>query len=392
VWAEVSRYGIEIEEFRPPTDIVVLEGDEPRHVGFEGLVQRMAPGMEPLEALAREAFERPHDIGFSAEAARAADSRSLMDELATHDLRQEQLDAVGAFWAAAYQGPLGEGSLSLALRWLALGGWDWGVMLDVISRYKIVGGTRRLVEAIHSESKAPVMFGSEVVGIDTTDSGAMVTLRGGGTLSAHAVVCAVPLHSLAAIDFAPPLPEDTRELVREGHVSRGLKVVMHVQGEPEPYMAIAPPTSPFVLAQYDRALGDGTHLAVAFGPDAHAIDGDEIAAVQTAMRQWFPDLEVLDVAHHSWTKDPTYRGTWAVPRTGQLDKLHTTASICGRIALAGADLSTGSYALIDGAIDSGTRAARVVLAELTSENRTSAVQRAAGARTVASATAAGTGE
>jgi hypothetical protein len=81
-----------------------------------------------------------------------------------------------------------------------------------------------------------------------------------------------------------------------------------------------------------------------------------------------------------------------VPRTGQLDKLHTTASICGRIALAGADLSTGSYALIDGAIDSGTRAARVVLAELTSENRTSAVQRAAGARTVASATAAGTGE
>jgi len=82
------------------------------------------------------------------------------------------------------------------------------------------------------------------------------------------------------------------------------------------------------------------------------------------MRQWFPQMEVESVAHHAWTQDPHFRGTWAVPRPQQLESLLQTAGISGNVALAGADLSTGSYALIDGAIDTGIRAARKILTSL----------------------------
>lgn len=364
VWAEVTRHGVEIEEFVPPTDVVVLEDGVAKSVGMEGLIERMGPGMSRLAELSRDVYERPHDLAFHAERAMEADGRSLAEELAAYGLSKSELDAVGSFWAAAYQGPLENGSLTLALRWLALAGWDWEVMLDVISRYKIVGGTRRLVEAIHREAKAPVLYRSLVRQIATVDGGVRVRLDDGRELRAGGLICAVPINSLVDIEFVPDLPAPAAALVREGQVSQGLKVVMKVKGDPEPYMAIAPSDAPLVLCQYDRPLGDGYHLAVAFGPDAAKIDGDDAGAVQTAMRQWFPQIEVEAVAHHPWTQDPHFRGTWAVPRPQQLESLLQTAGISGNVALAGADLSTGSYALIDGAIDTGIRAARKVLLSL----------------------------
>jgi monoamine oxidase len=104
---------------------------------------------------------------------------------------------------------------------------------------------------------------------------------------------------------------------------------------------------------------DGDHIAVAFGPDANAIDGAPPAAVEEVLRQWLPDAEVLDVATHSWTHDPVFRGTWAVPGPGQLrSQIEAVELRDGRVLLAGADLALGSYALIDGAINTGIRAGR----------------------------------
>lgn len=364
VWSEVSRYGLEIEEFAPPTDIILLEDGVAKNVGMEGVVERMSTAMSRLADLARHAFERPHDLSFCAEQAFAADGRSLAEELASYGLPRAELDAVSSFWTAAYQGPLENGSLTLALRWLALAGWDWEVMIDVISRYKIVGGTRRLVEAIYQEAKTPVLYHAVVRKVETVGAGVRVELTDGRTLTGGAVVCAVPINALGDIEFVPGLPASTARLAREGQVSRGLKVVMKVRGTPEPYMAFAPTEAPFVLCQYDRALEDGSHLAVAFGGDAAAVDGDDSAAVQRAVRQWFPHLEIEDVAHHSWTRDPHFRGTWAVPSPGQVEALLETTEIGGRVVFAGADLSTGSYALIDGAIDTGMRAARKAVSAL----------------------------
>src|SRR5690606_23515394 len=130
--------------------------------------------------------------------------------------------------------------------------------IDVISRYKIVGGTRRLVEAIHREAKAPVLYHAVVQKVESVGGGVRVELADGRTLTGGAVVCAVPVNALGDIEFVPDLPAPAARLAGEGQVSRGLKVVMKVRGTPEPYMAFAPAGAPFVLCQYDRALDDGS--------------------------------------------------------------------------------------------------------------------------------------
>jgi len=123
-------------------------------------------------------------------------------------------------------------------------------------------------------------------------------------------------------------------------------------------MAFAPEGHPFVLVQYDRPI-DGDHIAVAFGSNASAVDGSSPSEVERVLRTWLPDIEVLEVATHNWTKDDLYRGTWAVPGPGQLrEQLDAIEARDGRVLLAGADIASGSYALIDGAIATGVRAGR----------------------------------
>ena len=123
-------------------------------------------------------------------------------------------------------------------------------------------------------------------------------------------------------------------------------------------MAFAPEGHPFVLLQYDRPI-DSDHIAVAFGSDASAVDGSSITEVEKVLRTWLPDVEVLEVATHNWTKDALYRGTWAVPGPGQLvEQLDAVEARDGRVLLAGADIASGSYALIDGALATGIRAGR----------------------------------
>jgi monoamine oxidase len=184
------------------------------------------------------------------------------------------------------------------------------------------------------------------------------------------------LNVLPEVEFIPSLPKNVETLIDQGQMSGGIKVVMKVKGNRDPYMALAAADSQFVLCQYDRELEDGNHLTTAFGPDASIIDGDDVQAVQEAMRQWFPDIEVLETAHFSWTNDPNFKGTWAVPTPGQMDSLLEIADIKGKIVFAGADIAKGNYALIDGAIDSGMQAGRSV-SELLSSTEASAISNSA---------------
>jgi monoamine oxidase len=53
-----------------------------------------------------------------------------------------------------------------------------------------------------------------------------------------------------------------------------------------------------------------------------------------------------------------------VPRTNQLDASLEVADLSGRLVFAGAGFAPGSYALINGAVDTGISAAHKVLRSL----------------------------
>lgn len=356
-WTEVTRYGLEIEEFAPPERVLYLHDGAIHEGTLEEVGAQMEKAMTALSTLAREVLPRPQDAGWEQKILEydGLTLGAFLDELALHPLER---DITTSFWSAACQAPLDEVGVVLALRWLALAGWDWEVMLDVISRYKIVGGMGQLSAAIAAETEATFAMNTRVAEVRSNGRGVEVVPETGDPIAARAVVCAVPLNVLDDIRFDPGLPGALAELAAEGQLSRGLKVVCRIKGDRAPYMCLAPEGAPFVWMQYDRPL-DGDHIAVAFGADARGVDGSSPAAVQIALREWLPDIEVVDVAYHDWTADEHFKGTWAVPRPGQLARqLDVIADQPGPMFFAGADLAPGAYALIDGALATGIRAGR----------------------------------
>jgi monoamine oxidase len=63
---------------------------------------------------------------------------------------------------------------------------------------------------------------------------------------------------------------------------------------------------------------------------------------------------------HDWWRDEYSRGTWSVFRPGQLTVLPALQARHGRVVFAGSDVADGWNGFMDGAVESGLRAARSV--------------------------------
>ena len=105
-----------------------------------------------------------------------------------------------------------------------------------------------------------------------------------------------------------------------------------------------------------------------FGWDSSAIDGNDREAVQRALRFFVPDLDVVDVACHDWVTDEFSQGTWMHHRPGNLTQAAPSMrQPHGRIHFAGSDIAAITVGGIDGAIETGARAARDIVRSLTTQ-------------------------
>ncbi len=87
--------------------------------------------------------------------------------------------------------------------------------------------------------------------------------------------------------------------------------------------------------------------------------------MQRGVDELLPGLEVLGATAHDWLADERSRGTWAIHRPGWYTDHHAHMQRPeGRIVLAGSDLADGWAGFIDGAIESGLKAARKATALL----------------------------
>src|SRR5438874_1114877 len=185
-------------------------------------------------------FERPHDPLFKAEAVAAIDGQSVRDRLDTLHLSPETSALLNGLWASACNAPIAEAGLSVPLRWFALSGWDGLRMLDAESRYKLVDGTRRLIEAMVADGRPDIKLSSPVAAVEQDGDGATVTARDGRAFSARAVVVTVPLNALRALQFRPALSGGKQAAMAEGQASRGVKVWIRVRGELPHFSGTAP--------------------------------------------------------------------------------------------------------------------------------------------------------
>ena len=358
VLLESRRYGISLDEStETDTGFWVVDGDA-RPTTEDVHWATIAMVTASICRDVRELIDRPYEplhLDVS-----EVDALSLQDRIDEAGLDEERRLIGETFWAGLSSARCDEAGVLDALHWCALAGYDPLMMIETGAGYEIAGGTGRLAQAIADDARCDLRLRMPVARVRHDEDGVEVESRDGGVVAARAVVVAVPWNVLGSIDFDPPLSDGKRAAAAEGQASHGLKTWVRARGTREPGFSMSPADRPLMYATPAGML-DGDTLYTAFGCDASLLDPTDPSAVAAAIRELIPDLHVVDVFGHDWTRDEFSRGTWAAHRPGQISRYLTELQRPeGRVVLAGADIADGWSGFIDGAIESGLSAARVV--------------------------------
>ena len=232
-------------------------------------------------------------------------------------------------------------------------GWYVGVS------EKLGKGTRGLIEAMSDDSNAEIRLGSPVRSIEDGGDVVGVTTRDGDSYSAGAVVLATPLNTWSDISFSPALSEAKAAAAAEKHAGQSVKVWALVKNVEGNFYGVGWDTAlKWVATEYTVAEGS---LLVGFGCSPADLDVTNPDEVARAIKEFLPDAEVVATDAHDWNADEFSQGTWMAYRPGQVMRFATALQEPeGRVTFAGSDLASGWAGWIDGAIESGSRAAREV--------------------------------
>lgn len=358
VWSELTRYGIGIEEDNWTHD-AFLAGNPPRRFASDASFARVRELFERFtgsEGIA--ALPLPHDPLHCRERLGPLDALSMQDRIDALDLDDEERDWLTGLLYEISGSPLDEAGISQVLRWLALCNWSTDGWYDT-NRYRPCGGTRAIIDAMLADGRVDVRLATPVVRIASTEDRVELTTANGETASAAAAVVAVPGNVWRSIDFTPALPEVHRTASAEGlgkpHQD---KVWIRVRGPIGRIFAQLPAPAP--LNFFWTYAADGDEQVIMGINASPALDVTDAADVERTIRSYVPEIEeVLEVRGKNWAADEYSRGGNTCFRPGQLTRLLAELQQPqGRLSFATADIAAGWVGYIDGAIESGLRAAR----------------------------------
>ncbi len=358
VWAELQRYGIGVEPTPVPEQICWVTSER-RRLGTPAEFDAwLGDAALRLASDACELFPRPYDDPLANDAVLAADRESIADRLRGLDLDPERRELAGSLWAGHLNAPCELGAATEALRMLARARGQLGLLDEVSGGFRIEGGTLRLCAAIAADAAAELRYGTRVRRIEQLDGRVTVATDDGARIAAGAALVTVPRNALGAIEFAPEL-SDAKQRAIGSNASQGLKIWAKVAGQYPPFLGLAPAHCPLNNIASEFHCPDHT-LVVGFGVDSRRLDANDQDAVEAEIRRWFPDMRVIESAGHDWVADPLSGETWPSLTPGQLSRLAEVEQADGLVRLAGSDYARGWAGYIDGAIESGIRAAREV--------------------------------
>jgi monoamine oxidase len=357
VWVELTRYDIGIVPSPEPTKIAWAGSGDVKWLSPDEFFGWLDAGQRDFLEDVQEVFPLPFDPLHEEERVAALDGASMADRLKELDLSDEDYLLNHTMWSMHFNAPCDEGALTQGLRWAALGAWDWQRLLEACATYKPQGGMSNLIGKIADDAQADVRFETTVTRIEQDAAGCRVRTEDGSEYTGDAVIVALPVNTLGDLEFDPPLSAGKQAFAKEGQVSHGYKLWVRVRGKHDPLIAVAAPPHPLTLIQAECWDDDAT-VFVGFGLESGALDIEDHDAVREALRVWMPDVELEACTGHEWTTDRFSKGTWAMLRPRQLTKyLRAAQAPEHKVLLAGSDFATGWSGFVDGAIESGIRAA-----------------------------------
>ncbi|MEU8708438.1 NAD(P)/FAD-dependent oxidoreductase [Streptomyces sp. NPDC048565] len=361
IGAELERYGIGLEEEDPVDRVLLPTPDGPREFTPDDAFGRIGAVLDKLFDGSRDYFERPFEPLYREDLLQSLDRLSLRDRLDGLGLTAEEELLVNGQTSVYSGGSSSSGAFTMLAHWWSLAGWNnegW----NNTQRWRMAPGTSGLLTAMLAEAEPELRLSSPVVSVTDTGSQVHVTLSSGESFSAAKAIVAVPVGLWPTITFSPALPAAHTTAASQGiAVPTASKLYIHARsGEGRFYGQGAEGDAPIPMLMPFKETPQGlVYAAFSTDPD---LDPTDRAQVTDAVRRLGAELDVIEVRAHDWGKDPYARGGWAFRKPRQLTSLYPDAlAPSGRVAFASGDLANGWSGFLDGAVESGLRAARQTL-------------------------------
>jgi monoamine oxidase len=240
---------------------------------------------------------------------------------------------------------------------------------------RAIGGNQRLPEALAAALPEPPRLGCPVVAVRRDASGVEVRCDDGSAQRAARVVCSMPLPPLRHVRFDPPLDPRKAEAIRVVPSNMITKMVF-VPKRPfweqdglDPGMWTDGPAG--MVRPLRQGEDEGEVTALMTWARGHLAQRLDMLGPRAAQELVMRDLARLrpasagqlePVAYKSWQTDPWAGGTWSVWAPGQPQAfLPALAEAEGRLHFCGEHTALSNRGM-EGAMESGERAALEVLA------------------------------
>ena len=254
VFAELTRYGLCFRVPPEPTRWSYISQGCRHDSTVADLMPRMEELFGRLFADTRATMPLPHQPLTIEEAVSAVDDLSMQERLDTSDLTPEERDLANAVLSTSCSARCSEAGLTAMMRWYALSGWSFGLMLDAVGVYPL--RTADLVHALLADGEPVVRTSTPVQAVEQHDDRVRVRTRSGEEFTGSAAVVAVPLNTLGAVHFSPPLDPAKQAAARQGQASHGVKLWARVEDAPEPVFVMAPDSEPITFVATEQMSDD----------------------------------------------------------------------------------------------------------------------------------------
>ncbi|MER7394129.1 NAD(P)/FAD-dependent oxidoreductase [Streptomyces sp. NPDC000151] len=361
--AELKRYSLALEEDQPIERAFLPTPSGPKEFTPDDGFGRIGAIFDRMYDGSREYFAKPYEPLYRADLLQSLDKLTLRDRLNQLSLTPEEELLINGQTAVYSGGTSDMGAFTMFAQWWALAGWSNAGWNDT-QRYRIAKGTHALLQAMIDETRPTVRLSTPVASVADTGATVYVTTKAGRKYSAAKVVVAIPANAWSTLKFSPSLPPALTAASDQGiAVKNAVKLWIHARkGAGRFYGQGAEGGSPIPMLLPFKETSEGM-LYIAFSTDP-TLDPASTAQVKSAVQKLGVDLDVIGVKAHDWGRDPYARGGWAFRRPGQLTTLYPDVTEPkGRLSFASGDIANGWSGFIDGAIESGLRAARQAAGE-----------------------------
>jgi monoamine oxidase len=362
VTAELARYNIPTSAGLAPARAIMPAPGGFSSFSIEEMATRQGALLERLFEGARDYFPAPHDPMLRRSLVAQIDGFSLKDRLDKLAFTAEERSWLSGTTAGQSGGSSSYGAMTSLMHWWALAGYNAGGWYRAQSQ-QVSTGMSSLVAAILTEADADLRLNTPVTAIGETGGLATVTTRSGTRYTARTVVVAVPMNLWSTIAFSPGLPAVHATAASQGvGVRNSRKLWLHVRGLSEPVLANGAEGDTFMAVVSQSHTADGGQLMFAVNT-LPALDVTSHAAVNAALQRVLPGTTLAGFRAQDWGASAYSRGGWALRRPGQMiAQLYSIQQPHSRLAFATSDIASGWAGFVEGALESGFRAAAQAIA------------------------------